>query len=222
MYKGIDVSSFQGNIDWKEAKKEIDFAIIRAGYGQNNIDSKCVTNINGCVANDIPFGLYWFSYALDEASAIREANFVCNIADRYNPDFPIVFDFEYASDEYANKNGIVFTNEDRYNIAEKFMSMVEIRGYRPMIYTNPDYLNKGFQKIADKYDLWLAVWGNKPTIAFDIWQATSKGKIKGISTAVDIDYTEKLYNRDIKINMSEEDKNKFIKELVKIYTKYIH
>lgn len=224
MYRGIDVSQHNGIIDWKKVKNDkIDFAIIRAGYGQNNVDTMLYKNISGCKNNNIPFGLYWFSYALNENMAIKEANYIADIADKYYPDFPLVFDWEYASEEFANKKEIVFDNDGRKKIALAFLIRIEERGYTPMLYSNPDYLNKGFKELANKYDFWLALWAkNRPTIKHEIWQATATGKVAGIGTDVDINYSDIMYNRKEDINMSESEKNEFIRELLAVYKKYIH
>ena len=217
MLTGVDVSVHNGVIDWKQARTQIDFAIIRAGYGKNNVDARCIFNINGCIDNDIPFGLYWFSYALNEEMAINEAEYICNIADNYHPQFPICFDWEYDSDNYASKNGITLTNNDRQKIAKAFLNRVEERGYYAMLYSNLDYLNKGFKSLTSRYDLWLALWQTeKPNRTFGIWQATSKGKIAGIKTDVDINYTEKEYG----IATGKTKKQEFIEEMEKIFDRY--
>ena len=75
MLKGIDVSEHQGVIDWTMVKGNVDFAMLRAGYGQNNIDKQFVRNIKECNRLNIPCGIYWFSYALNESMARQEAKY---------------------------------------------------------------------------------------------------------------------------------------------------
>lgn len=195
MYIGVDVSEHNGDIIWGEVRNKINFAIIRAGYGAGNIDKQAAKNINGCIKNNIPFGLYWFSYALNETAAKNEANYLCDIADKFNPSLPLVFDYEYDSDEYfKRKYGIPQTDIKRKLIAKAFLDRVDQRGYTPMLYTNLDYLTKGFADLQNLYPLWLAQWGDKtPTIKFDIWQKTNKAKISGINGNVDLNETEKKY-----------------------------
>ena len=194
--KGMDISVFQGNISWDKVTG-IDFAIIRAGYGSNNIDSKAVHNIQGCTNRKIPFGLYWFSYALSVSDATKEADYVCNIADKYKITFPVIgYDWEYDSDSYAAKKGVSMTNDKRYQFAVAFLKRVKERGYTPVVYTNYDYLNKGFKALASAYDVWFAYpsGSTKPSITgLTIWQYSWKGNIPGISADVDMNYCYKEY-----------------------------
>lgn len=194
--KGIDISVFQGDISWSKVMG-IDFAIIRAGYGNNNLDSKVVQNIKGCTNYKIPFGLYWFSYALSVNDAVKEADYVCNIADKYKLTFPVIaYDWEYDSDSYAAKCGVSMTNDKRYQFASAFLKRVKQRGYTPIIYTNYDYLNKGFKKLLTEYDVWFAYPGgnSKPDITgLTIWQYSWKGSVPGINADVDMNYCYKDY-----------------------------
>lgn len=185
---GIDVSEHNGVIDWKKVSKNIEFCFLRAGYGNNNIDKRFIKNAKDCKKNNIPFGLYWFSYALNEKEAIQEAEYACNLADDYGADLGIAFDWEYDSDSYAKKKGVAITNEKRVKMADVFLKTIKARGYRPILYANPDYIhNKGFVKLINVYDLWLAQWGtNKPGLKCLFWQTSSQGSVNGINTNVDV------------------------------------
>ena len=194
--KGMDISVFQGDISWGKVTG-IDFALIRAGYGSNNIDSKALRNIQGCKDRKIPFGLYWFSYALSVSDATKEADYVCNIADKYKLTFPVIgYDWEYDSDNYAAKRGVSMSNDKRYQFALAFLKRVKQRGYIPVVYTNYDYLNKGFKALASAYDVWFAYpsGSSKPSITnLTIWQYSWKGKVTGINADVDMNYCYKEY-----------------------------
>jgi len=194
--KGMDISVFQGDITWSKVTG-IDFAIIRAGYGSNNIDSKALRNIQGCKDRKIPFGLYWFSYALSTSDATKEADYVCDIADKYKLTFPVIaYDWEYDSDSYATKCGVSMTNDKRYQFAQAFLKRVKQRGYTPIIYTNYDYLNKGFKALLSEYDVWFAYpsGSTKPDIkGLTIWQYSWKGSVPGINADVDMNYCYKDY-----------------------------
>ena len=186
---GIDISEHNGYIDWSLASRNIEFCFIRGGYGKNNIDKRFHFNAKECKKYKIPFGIYWFSYALSEVDALNEAEYACLLADDYGPELPICFDWEYDSDNYAKKKSVVITDEDRVKFAVAFLERVKARGYLPMLYANPDYIhNKGFIKLINIYPLWLAQWGtNKPSIKCLYWQTSSQGSVNGIRTNVDID-----------------------------------
>ena len=187
--RGIDVSEHQGLIHWEQVKPNIDFAILRAGYGQNNPDKYFVHNATECSNLGIPFGVYWFSYALNPDMAALEAEYCCDAISKYKIDYPVCFDYEYASYNYASKKGLAPSKNTLVNIAKSFLNRVEERGYYAMIYTNVDYLNKGFSELKNRFDIWLADWGlDKPSTKCGMWQQTSKGGVPGISSYVDIDY----------------------------------
>lgn len=190
--KGIDVSQWQGDIDWQSVKNsDIDFAIIRAGYGQNNIDSKFKKNVTECNKLGIPCGIYWFSYAYTEEMARQEARYVLEAVKPYKINYPVVFDFEGDSVNYALKKGITITKEMASSFAKAFCKELENNHYYAMVYANPDYLNRYYDTDVTKYyDLWLAQWPSNPD--FDnpprkcgIWQYTSSGEVTGISGRVD-------------------------------------
>lgn len=209
-FKGIDVSTYQNDIDWKAVKNSgIDFAIIRAGYGSGILDLKLEQNVKGCTENDIPYGFYWFSYALDEGMAINEANHVCDIADKYNPTYPLCYDYEYDSYNYAVKKGRTPSNEIMVNMARCFLNRVQERGHYPMLYANHDYLKRVFSPLIGVYDLWYALWGNsKGTMDAGIWQYSSQGSVNGIRGNVDLDISYKDYPTIIKNKKQESEQEK--------------
>lgn len=103
--KGIDVSRWQGNIDWKKVKSSgIEFAMIRGGYGDNHVDSRFYENAKGANAVGIPMGIYWFSYALNPEMARQEARYAVALARQYPVLWPVAYDFEYDSVANAEKN----------------------------------------------------------------------------------------------------------------------
>lgn len=221
---GIDISNHNGDIDWKKLSKEISFVIIRAGYGQNNIDLRAIKNIDGATKYGVPFGLYWFSYALNTPMAIKEADFLCDLADNYKPTFPLCFDWEYDSDDYAKRNNVDTSKAAMIAKAKAFLNRVKERGYYPMLYTNLDYLNRGFGELTNEYDIWLAQWGvNLPSVSCEIWQTTSNGVISGINGNVDKDICYKDYpsiiknnantNVNVKVKLTDKMKEKIEKEI---------
>lgn len=198
--KGIDVSTHEGDIRWEEVKGNIDFAIIRAGYGKNNIDSRAVANVRGCEENGIPFGLYWFSYAYTVEMARQEAKYLLEFAKGHTPLYPLYFDFEYDSDKWAEKKGVTVTPELLREMATAFCEELENAGYYVGIYANDDYIkNKYGDSIFKTYDLWFAQWGvDKPSKNALLWQYSDSGTIPGIDAKVDLDYAYTDYPEIIK------------------------
>lgn len=188
-YVGIDVSVYQGDIDWAVVKEHIDFAIIRAGYGKNNIDSKAKQNIRGCEENGIPFGMYWFSYAYTVEMARNEAKYLLDLIKGHTPLLPLYFDFEADSENYAKRNGVTVTQKLLCDMATAFCEELENAGYYAGIYANNDYIkNKYGETIFKSYDLWYAQWGVfEPNRLTNLWQHSSTGKVRGISGNVDLD-----------------------------------
>ena len=184
--RGIDVSEWQGNIDWDSVKNNVDFAIIRAGYGRN-IDEKAKQNVNGCERNGIPYGLYWFSYAYTVEMARNEAKHLLEFVKSHVPLFPLYFDFEYDSVEFAKRQGVTITNKLLCEMATAFCEELENAGYYAGIYADNDYVkNKYGENIFNKYDLWYAYWdANEPGRSVNLWQNSSACKINGISGNVD-------------------------------------
>lgn len=183
MYTGIDVSEHNGSINWDKVAQHIDFAIIRAGYGKGNIDKYFHRNAKRCTELGIPFGVYWFSYALNEEMARKEAEYCCEAIKNYNVKYPVCYDWEYDSDSYAQRQGINMSNSKRANFARAFLRCVEENGYYAMNYTNIDYLNKGFNTLTKEFDTWLAQWNaSKPSVFCGIWQDNDRAWIEGVGT----------------------------------------
>lgn len=198
--KGIDVSQWQGIIDWKKVKDfGVKFAMIRAGYGSGSIDKQFIRNIAECNRLGIPCGVYWFSYAMNVEDARKEAQAVLKAVKPYHLDYPIAYDFEYDSVNYASKNGVTITKETATAMADAFLSEVESSGYYGILYTNQDYLNRYFDlSLLDKHDLWLASWYSSPNLEkpprnCGIWQYSSDGACSGINGRVDLDAAYKDY-----------------------------
>ena len=217
---GIDVSYHQGTIDWGKVKKAgIEFAIIRAGYA-NSIDIKFTEYARRCTALDIPFGVYWFSYALNEEMARKEARTCLGVIAPWKISYPVCFDFEYASLDYAKKNDVNISGKQMVNIAKAFLQEIENAGYYAMNYTNPDFLARGYHELVDRYDTWLSRWTNSNTPGYQcgIWQYSSTGIIDGISTNVDLDVAFKDYpaiiNKKEQATNEEADNKEAIKNKI--------
>lgn len=193
--KGIDVSRWQGKIDWTKVKKDgVEFAMIRGGYGENQVDSRFHENARGANAAGIPMGIYWFSYALNPEMARKEAGYAVELARQYQVSWPIAYDFEYDSVAYAEKNGVIITRSLATRMAKAFCEEVKKLGYIPMFYANLEYLEQYFDRSQLPYDLWYAQYGSTAAvIEKTIWQYSSQGRISGIEGAVDLNYGYKDY-----------------------------
>lgn len=201
MLRGIDVSEFQGEINWGNLKYKIDFAILRAGYGNNNLDKQFIRNITECNRLEIPCGVYWFSYAYTIDMAKNEAEDLLNLIKDYEVQYPVCFDFEYDSIKYANKNGIEIDRNLASNIADSFCSEIQKNNYYAMNYANEYFIENYFSnEILEKYDLWYAFYNNKCNRKAGIWQYSESGTLDSSSNNLDLDYSFNDYKEIIKKN----------------------
>lgn len=164
--KGIDVSKWNGRIDWKKVKKAgIDFCIIRTGYSKT-VDYKFKYNIEEAIENGLQIGVYHFSYATTNAKAKEEAEFCLKLIKPYRKyiTLGVWFDYEYDSVSYSRRYGVYPTKKSVTSLAKTFCSTVEKNGYSTGIYTNLDFSSNYFTKeVLNKYPTWLACWRNKVT-----------------------------------------------------------
>ncbi len=201
--RGIDVSKHnnKGNpIDWgKVDASGIDFALIRAGYG-NDItqkDPKFDENVLGALTHKLHVGAYWFSYAVSVEDVLKEAEVFKKILTPYKGkiDFPVAFDYEYESIAYAQKQGINPSNALIDRMARTFMDSMKADGWFVNIYTNIDFIRTGRFTVdtVTKYDLWLADYSGTPDYPCGIQQTGSTGTVPGIEGNVDMDFAYKDY-----------------------------
>lgn len=205
---GIDVSKWQGNIDWAKVKAAgYKFVMIKCagravdGNGQLYVDKCFEKNIEGALSNGIQVGVYFFSQALNEREAQEEASLVIDLLKKYKITYPVTFDWETSqgwrtSNTYIGKNK--FTN-----IVNTFCNMVKQAGYEPMVYGNYNDLYRfDIESIARKHKVWYARWWDKyqktsanykdgedtPILnfAYQMWQYKSTGRVPGISGNVDM------------------------------------
>lgn len=190
---GIDVSYAQGAIDWEQVATAKDFAIIRAGYGAGNIDNRARYNCSGANGNDIPIGLYWFSYAYTTLMAQREGEYVAQFASQYSIDYPIYWDFEYDSEEYAASHDVRMTQQLYHDMANAFCTAVESAGFNSGLYYNPDFNSRYdidyFFEVHPNRSKWVAKWSTTPPDSYNIWQygLGAAGSVPGITTNIDLD-----------------------------------
>lgn len=188
--RGIDVSHWNGDIDWKKVKSSgIDFAIIRAGYGKeiSQKDAFFDYNIIGASNAGLDVGVYWFSYAASVDEAIKEANTCHEVIKPYKNKItlPVFYDFEYDTEEY--NGNIQYTRYLRTDIIRAFCEEIESLGYKAGYYTNNDYRNNRLNvEELEEYSLWLADYSKLTYTAGDFRQYSSSGKVDGIYGDVDM------------------------------------
>lgn len=190
--KGIDISEFNGEIDFQKVKKEVDFIYIRATYGRFGTDKKFKEYTEGCIKNEIPFGFYYYSYAVDKEKAQEEVNFFLETISEYKEkiSFPVAIDME-DSDGYKLKNGNP-SKEILTEICKLVCDEIIKESLIPIIYANADWFkNRLDEEELKPYMKWLAWWTDDETkidkTKYIMWQNSSKGKINGIKSNVDLD-----------------------------------
>lgn len=196
--KGIDVSKYQGDIDWnKVASDGVKYAIIRIGYrgygtGSILLDENAIKNIEGAIAAGIDVGVYFFSQAITREEAIEEAEFVLEKIKGYNITYPVVFDTEevYAEDARAD----FLTKEERTDVAIAFCDVVKKAGYTPAIYANLKHFTLSLElERIEEYYKWFAYYDSELYFPYriDMWQYSESGSVSGIDGQVDMNITFK-------------------------------
>lgn len=189
--RGIDVSEHNGTIDWEKVKNEVDFAIIRCGYGEDTIsqdDKTYLRNVMECERLGIPYGVYIYSYAINLDKAKSEVNHVIRLLKNKKPEYGIWFDMEDA-DGYKSRHNV--SDQMCRDITYTFCSIMKSKGYNVGIYANYNWFTNILDdERLDQYPKWVAQWGNKCDYQkeYVMWQYTDSGSISGISGRVDMDY----------------------------------
>lgn len=200
--KGIDVSKWQENIDWKKVKADgIKFAMLRLGFGSSNgnsckTDSCFEKHLSNAVAAGIDVGCYFYSYAKSAEAAKREAEYVISVLNKHKGVFtyPVAFDLEDVSQAGLGKDVLT-------NMVIAFCDTIEKAGFYCSLYSNLNWLNNYLDDSRlTRFDHWLAQWSSAPTYKgdFGMWQFTSSGTVSGISGRVDMNYAYKDYPSIIK------------------------
>ena len=194
--RGIDVSKYQGNIDWGAvAASGINFAIIRVGYRGSSSgalvqDPNFKKNISGATKAGIKVGLYFFTQAVNEAEAVEEASMAMSLASGYKVTYPIFIDTESASSGRANG----LSKSARTAVVKAFCQTVRNGGYKAGVYASKSwYANQLNASALNGYCIWVAQYNSSCTYSgkYDMWQYSSKGSVSGIKGNVDmnISYT---------------------------------
>ncbi|MCR5398516.1 MAG: hypothetical protein K6E68_03165 [Lachnospiraceae bacterium] len=190
---GIDVSKYNGNIDWARVKDAgVEYAIIRCGYrgsssGSIVVDPMFTANIEGATAAGIPVGVYFFTQALNPMEAVEEASAALSLVSQYKLDYPIFIDSEGAGGRGRADN---LTVEDRSAVIEAFCTTIRSGGHKAGVYASRNWYNKKLDitKFSAGNVIWLAEYGDAPTYGgtYHLWQYSSAGRIDGIEGRVDM------------------------------------
>ena len=190
---GVDVSFYQGEIDWEAVAADgVEFAMIRCGYrgsesGTIVVDEQFENNINGALAAGLDVGVYFFSQSTGAIEAAEEANFVLDLISGYDITMPVAFDWEPLEGSRAE-------DIDRSELtasAVVFCEMVKDAGYTPCVYLYryTGYHEYMMERLAD-YELWVGALGSWPDFYYRhmLWQFSMTGRVEGIDADVDLDY----------------------------------
>lgn len=220
--KGIDVSEFQGKIDWEKVKNDgIEFAILRCGYGMdfsNQDDVEYERNANECERLGIPYGVYLMSYANTVEKARSEAKHVLRLIEGRKISLGVWHDIE------DNGTSGAINKETLTNIINTFCNTIKNAGYKVGVYANLNWLENKIEKtIKDNYDIWVAQYYSKCEYEgkYIMWQHTSSGKVNGISTNVDMNilYEDLPVINNNDNNNSKTNNSEIVKSLQKALNK---
>ena len=194
--QGVDVSVYQGKIDWQAvADAGVDFAIIRVGYrgysqGAIQPDTNFQKNMEGALKAGLDVGVYFFSQATTVREAEEEADYVLEAIRNYPVTYPVVFDWEFIDGQQARTDEI--DGERMTECAKTFCELVRAGGYTPMVYFNQEqgYLYYQLDQL-DEFSFWLAEYDEKPDFFYNfaMWQYTHTGTVPGIPGNVDLNLT---------------------------------
>lgn len=223
--KGIDVSSYQGEIDWKTVDDYgMGFAILRITEKSNARDSQFENNYAGCIQHGIPVGVYKYSYALTVAEIQQEAEKVVDVLDGRPLDFPVWLDLEWSEQRKLSESALTA-------LIKTFWSVITAAGYKFGIYCNMDWYDNVIPDDAkNKYDFWIARYPAnddgwlqerlRPSVGVG-WQYSSKAKIPGINGNVDRDVFYKDYSEDEEQETTGMTKDEAIQAVINIAEKEI-
>lgn len=200
-YKGIDVSKYQGDINWeKVAASGVEYAFVRVGLrgygaaGKIVMDETYKKNIEGALAAGVDVGVYFFTQAVTEAEALEEANVVLDAIKGYDITYPIVFDVEKTTAAEGRMNQL--TVEERTKIARVFLDRIKEAGYTPMIYANMEMWTMLIDMAQlEDVEKWYAYYGTELYLPYEfaIWQYTDSGRVPGIDGEVDMNISFKKW-----------------------------
>ena len=193
--RGIDVSTFQGEIDWNLVKESgVEFAMIRLGYrgyesGSLFLDDRFEENVKGATQAGIDIGIYFFSQAITVEEAIEEAQFVCKNIKHMSIKMPVAFDMEAVTGSEADRIHHL-TMREITEISDAFCTVIEKHGYDAIIYGNQSWIYHCINlSLIPERHIWLAHYTHFSGFPYEytMWQYSDSGTIDGIEGTVDLD-----------------------------------
>lgn len=205
----IDVSVWQGNVDFEQVKASgIEAVIVRAGYGRvtSQKDSTFEQNYKNAKAAGLKVGAYWYSYADSLNTAILESKACLEVLGDKTFDLPVYYDLEESKATGLGKKTLTA-------MAEAFCEAINKAGHKPGVYANLNWFRNylDYDKLKTKYSIWLAQYNKENYLDCDIWQNSSEGKIPGVSGNCD---TNVIFNRDV-LGEKKPAQKKTVDELAK-------
>ena len=194
LFRGIDVSRWQGDINWSQvAADDVSFVMLGT-RSKGAVDPYFHRNIQQASAAGVKVGVYIYSLAMTPEMAVEEANFVLNLIHDYPVSYPVAFDMEDSTQGTLSKDELAA-------IANAFCGRISEAGYYPVIYANDNWLANKLDMSKMNYPVWVARYSAKPAYQNPVmWQATSTGAVNGISGNVDIDFQFKDFTSVIPAN----------------------
>lgn len=200
MFDAIDVSKWQGAVNWATVKNAgVRHAMIRAGYGNSvkQIDPQFKRNAAQCIALGIDWGVYWYSYATSPEQARQEARCCLQVIKGLKPTMPVAYDIEYEPGILA------LSNAQRTAMVKAFLEEVEAAGYYGILYASTDFIrNKLNWRELTQYDVWAAQYGSRCTcpLPYGIWQYSSQNAlgVPGFGKSLDCNRVYKDYPQIIR------------------------
>lgn len=193
--KVIDISQYDGNVDFRQVRASgVEAVMLRSSWGHFVEDLRFRENVRKCNDAGLPYGLYHYSYALNESEMMREAEKLIALARHFSPRMPVAIDMEDA-DGYKERHGTLYNKALNTEICRYTCQKIEEAGFYPMVYASLDwFLNKLILSELDRYDLWLAQWNvNGPSLPCGMWQYTSSGSVPGVPGRCDLNTAYKNY-----------------------------
>lgn len=194
---GIDVSYYQGNIDWKKVKDSgVEYVIIRAGYrgygsaGTLVKDARFADYIKGAKSVGLDVGVYFYTQAINTAEAKEEAQFVLNLIKGYELELPVYYDIEGVDYDTGRLDSANLTKAQKTNLCKAFCDTIRANGYEAGVYTNYSWFlyQVDGKALGSSYPIWLAYYTTSTDYPYEyqMWQYTGQGKVNGISSSVDM------------------------------------